>query len=635
MLQRRSVAVGFSVCCLPSVCLSALLATAAMAAPTVDQALSLRPVQPGVDYDQPEDPKTCKLVPTKMPSGYELIDGTGQRLRRFLDSDGDKKLDQWCYYKEGSEVYRDIDADRNGSADQYRWLGLAGTRWGIDQNEDGNIDVWKYISAEEASAEAVEALKTRNLQRFQILLVSNSELKSLGLSRKQKMQIAKMTAEARKTFPEQAAKYALSAKSTWTNFSATRPGIVAAGSHGVTKDITVYENAVAVYQNDTGHEQLSLGTLLHVGNTWRLTQLPSSGHTEETPAGIFFTAVQEPTPQGLTQTGSSDDKTQQWLRDLEEIDQSLTNTGDPDEITKLNRERAEVLENIIDASTDDTVRANWIRQLADTLSAAVQTGSFPEGTERLMQLMVQLRDSATDVNQLPYVQFRHLSADYTQRLQDPENNEFHKVQDQWLKDLEAFVNEFPKSQDTGEAMLQLALAEEFAGKDYKAKEWYQRIVSSSADSLLVSKAKGAKRRLESVGKPLELTGTTLKGQLLDLSEMRGKVVVVQFWATWCDPCLDDMKELKRLVAEYGDQGFTPVGVNLDAEKTSAQDFLKNNRYYSWPHLHEEGGLDSRLANELGVLTLPTMLLVDQRGKVINRGLHSGELLNELERIFDQ
>ena len=62
--------------------------------------------------------------------------GAGQMLRIFVDTNADNTVDQWSYYKDGVEVYRDIDSNHNGKADQCRWLNTAGTRWGIDKNED-------------------------------------------------------------------------------------------------------------------------------------------------------------------------------------------------------------------------------------------------------------------------------------------------------------------------------------------------------------------------------------------------------------------------------------------------------------------------------------------------------------------
>ena len=95
-----------------------------------------------------------------------MLGAGGQSLRRFVDTNGDGALDLWCYFKDGLEVYRDVDSDFNRKADQYRWLNTAGTRIGIDKNEDGAVDAWQSISAEEATQEAVLALANDDEGRF-------------------------------------------------------------------------------------------------------------------------------------------------------------------------------------------------------------------------------------------------------------------------------------------------------------------------------------------------------------------------------------------------------------------------------------------------------------------------------------
>ena len=107
------------------------------ATPTADQALKLVPVQKGVDYDAPssQDVAKCKITVKKVDGqvGWIVEDPDGMILRRFLDTNGDNVVDQWSYYKDGIEVYRDIDANFNGKADQYRWFNTAGTPLGARQ----------------------------------------------------------------------------------------------------------------------------------------------------------------------------------------------------------------------------------------------------------------------------------------------------------------------------------------------------------------------------------------------------------------------------------------------------------------------------------------------------------------------
>src|SRR5690606_38503271 len=100
--------------------------------------------------------------------------------------------------------------------------------------------------------------------------------------------------------------------------------------------------------------------------------------------------------------------------------------------------------------------------------------------------------------------------------------------------------------------------------------------------------------------------------------------------TWYQPIQQDMQQLKQLLAKHGAKGFDLLGVNVDSRRADAEAFLRTNRL-PWAQLHEEGGLDSPLANELGIMTLPAMLLIDAEGKVISRDIHLGELEEELEK----
>ena len=137
-------------------------AMASAATPTVEQALNLTPVQAGVDCDRPspQDIPKCKITAKKINGqvGWIVEGPNGAILRKFVDTNGDNVVDQWSYYKDGVEVYRDIDSNFNGKADQHRWFNTAGTRWGLDPKEDGTIESWKTISAEEVTAEVVAAL---------------------------------------------------------------------------------------------------------------------------------------------------------------------------------------------------------------------------------------------------------------------------------------------------------------------------------------------------------------------------------------------------------------------------------------------------------------------------------------------
>jgi len=126
-------------------------------------------------------------------------------------------------------------------------------------------------------------------------------------------------------------------------------------------------------------------------------------------------------------------------------------------------------------------------------------------------------------------------------------------------------------------------------------------------------------------------GKGLDGGTVDLARFRGKVVVIQYWATWCEPAKADMDTLKRLVQKYGPK-LAVVGVSLDTDVEQLRKFLAEAQL-PWPQIFEEGGLDSQPANQLGILTLPTMILVDQQGRVVDRNIQTANLEQAIGKLL--
>ena len=91
-----------------------------------------------------------------------------------------------------------------------------------------------------------------------------------------------------------------------------------------------------------------------------------------------------------------------------------------------------------------------------------------------------------------------------------------------------------------------------------------------------------------------------------------------------------MGRLEKLVAKYGPK-FSPVGVNLDSSAEACEGVLRKSRA-NWPQLFEKGGLDSPLALQLGILTVPTMILVDEEGSIINRNAQVADVEDYLSKL---
>ena len=106
-----------------------------------------------------------------------------------------------------------------------------------------------------------------------------------------------------------------------------------------------------------------------------------------------------------------------------------------------------------------------------------------------------------------------------------------------------------------------------------------------------------------------------------------------FWATWADPVKRDLPELTKVYQKHHDEGFEILGISLDNDRADLDAFLKKSPL-PWPQVFEPGGLEkNRLATEFGIIALPTMILVDPQGKVVNRNLRTAaELERQLEKL---
>ncbi len=599
-------------------------------APSAENALGqYNPVQRDVQIDRPDGaelPK-CTVKAEKIGSGtgWVIRDGNGQTLRKFVDTNGDNRVDMWCYFREGVEVYRDIDSNFNKKGDQFRWLNTAGSRHGIDTNEDGKIDAWESISAEEATAELVAALRDRDRARFECLLLSIKELKALGLGKAKTDLLARKIELAPSAFNTLASQQkVITADTKWVSFGGNQPGLVPAGWEESTADLLVYENVAAMVETDSKAQAINVGTLIKVKDTWRLIEVPEV--IEETaaatePKTFFFTAARG--ERADQQVAKPTDKAQQMMEELRKLDVA-------ESTPQQHERRAQLLEQLAE-DADAEQRGQWYRQLADTLSAAVQNGSYADGIERLKALHERIAAEGKDPELAFYVQYRWMTADHVQKLAVPDAP-FGKIQTQWVEDLEKFVEAAKAFPDSVDALLELAIAQEFSEDEAKAVQWYDVILKSApAGSPIHRKAEGAKRRLQSVGSIIRLAAKAVDGQPFDLAKLKGKVVVIQYWATWCEPCKADMPLLKDLRARFKG-AFEVVGVCLDNDNKEMLTFLQENDP-RWPQLFEPGGLESRLALEMGIQTLPTMILIDKQGKVMDRNIRSQSLESEVKKLL--
>lgn len=170
----------------------------------------------------------------------------------------------------------------------------------------------------------------------------------------------------------------------------------------------------------------------------------------------------------------------------------------------------------------------------------------------------------------------------------------------------------------------------------EAYKTFEPIVAASPNQKVSDMAPqfaGAQRRLELPGNRMEIFGTLLDGEKFDPATLAGKVVLVDFWATWCGPCVAEIPAMREHYAKYHDRGFEIVGVSCDDDKDVVEEFVARENI-PWPMLHDEGdGRWPPLASHYGLPGIPVMILIGRDGNVVSIQARGAELTRQLAKIF--
>ena len=117
-----------------------------------------------------------------------------------------------------------------------------------------------------------------------------------------------------------------------------------------------------------------------------------------------------------------------------------------------------------------------------------------------------------------------------------------------------------------------------------------------------------------IGKPLDIQFKAVDGREVNLANLRGKVVLIDFWATWCPPCIKEVPNVKSAYEKLHSRGFEIIGISSDDKKQALLSFVEQNKL-EWPQYFEESGGDNKFAQQFGIEEIPTMWLVDKQGKL--------------------
>lgn len=203
-----------------------------------------------------------------------------------------------------------------------------------------------------------------------------------------------------------------------------------------------------------------------------------------------------------------------------------------------------------------------------------------------------------------------------------------KLNMQGKADLIEVCKKFPKHNLTGSLVNMFA---EQIENDKDALAFLKEIEAIAGDSPLGNRVKGLIKSKSIVGSVIEIVGPTIDGTDFNLASLKGKVVLVDFWATWCGPCIAELPNVKAVYEKYHDKGFEIVGVSLDFKKETLANYVKENKM-PWKQIifgkEDEMGWNNPIAQRLGINSIPAMFLIGKDGIVVTRDLRGEGVLEK-------
>ncbi len=172
-----------------------------------------------------------------------------------------------------------------------------------------------------------------------------------------------------------------------------------------------------------------------------------------------------------------------------------------------------------------------------------------------------------------------------------------------------------------------------AGEYNVARQAYAALLDRFGESAtLRQKVQADLKRLDQVGRTAPaFTAQDIQGRTIRSADYRGKYVLLDFWATWCGPCVAELPRLQEAYRSYHASGLEIVGISLDESKDAVVNFART-RKVPWPQVHNAGG-SSDLVQSFGVVSIPATYLIDPEGTIIRLDLRGKALDEALARLI--
>jgi thiol-disulfide isomerase/thioredoxin len=181
----------------------------------------------------------------------------------------------------------------------------------------------------------------------------------------------------------------------------------------------------------------------------------------------------------------------------------------------------------------------------------------------------------------------------------------------------------------------LGIAYAETGELERARSYYQIALREAPASLTAERSKELLYELDHlrVGLPgSELEEESAGANAIRLAHFRGKVVVLDFWATWCAPCVEKMEEVEELRQKYAPQGLVVIGISLDHDRMAFEKLMAEKKL-PWPQVFGGKGWDSPVAKRYNVFGIPTHFVIGRDGKIVALRVSTDNLEQEIVRAL--
>jgi len=178
----------------------------------------------------------------------------------------------------------------------------------------------------------------------------------------------------------------------------------------------------------------------------------------------------------------------------------------------------------------------------------------------------------------------------------------------------AVQKDFPTRPEPVNLLLQVAQAALQNGEMDLGRRTLERLSTNTNFPKLAEITKPMLRQFDFDRKPLQLKFKAADAKEFDIKKLKGKVVLVDFWASWCVPCVAQMPRIHALYEKHHADGLEIVGINMDADRGRFEQMMEQAKM-AWPHYFDGAGWGNAIAVDFGVSSIPALWLVDKKGIV--------------------